>query len=200
MWKYFKDLERTMSVRELNDLATEMAEDYAAREAAGITKTDLARENDMTVKLISELLDYAVVHSLVSEATVNRMEKRALANQRRHSPDGQTFSAQTHYAELRRKRVEHQVFSFSEERIKELALAFAEETDKSKEDLAIRYDIAKKTVDILLKKAITQSICDDETFEKIEERSIKHNDSPETRAFFKQLHVRREAKKKNFFA
>ena len=78
--------------------------------------------------------------------------------------------------------------------------AFAEETDKSKEDIAIRYDIAKKSVDILLKKAITQSICDDETFKKIEERSIRHNDSPETRAFFRQLHERREAKKKNFFA
>ena len=31
MWKYFKDLERTMSVRELNDLATEIAEAYADR-------------------------------------------------------------------------------------------------------------------------------------------------------------------------
>lgn len=198
MWKYFKDLERTMSVRELNDLAIEMAELYA--NSAAITKADLAQENDMTVKLVSELLDYAVVHSLVSEATVGLMERRSLSNQKRHSPEGESFSAKHHYAELRRKRVEHQVFSFSEEKIRELALAFAEETDKSKEDIAIRYDIAKKSVDILLKKAITQSICDDETFKKIEERSIRHNDSPETRAFFRQLHERREAKKKNFFA
>lgn len=192
MWKYFKDLERTMSVRGLNDLAIEMAELYA--NSAAITKADLAQENDMTVKLVSELLDYAVVHSLVSEATVGLMERRSLSNQKRHSPEGESFSAKHHYAELRRKRVEHQVFSFSEEKIRELALAFAEETDKSKED------IAKKSVDILLKKAITQSICDDETFKKIEERSIRHNDSPETRAFFSQLHERREAKKKNFFA
>ena len=85
MQKYFKDLERIMSVRELNDLATELAEEYSDREAGGITKNDLARENDMTVKLISELLDYAVVHSLVSEATVNLMENRALTNQRRYS-------------------------------------------------------------------------------------------------------------------
>ena len=192
MLKYFKDLERTMSVRGLNDLAIEMAELYA--NSAAITKADLAQENDMTVKLVSELLDYAVVHSLVSEATVGLMERRSLSNQKRHSPEGESFSAKHHYAELRRKRVEHQVFSFSEEKIRELALAFAEETDKSKEDIAI------KSVDILLKKAITQSICDDETFKKIEERSIRHNDSPETRAFFRQLHERREAKKKNFFA
>lgn len=200
MQKYFKDLERTMSVQELKDLATELAEEYADREAAGITKTDLANDNDMKVELVSELLDYAVVHSLVSEATVNRMERRALANQKRHSPEGKIFSAKYHYAELRRKRVEHQVFSFSEEKIRELSLAFAEETDKSKEEFAIHYGIAKKTVDNLLKKAITESICDDETFRKIEERSIKHNDSPETKAFFRQLHERREARKKNFFA
>lgn len=47
MWKYFKDLERTMSVRGLNDLAIEMAELYA--NSAAITKADLAQENDMTV-------------------------------------------------------------------------------------------------------------------------------------------------------
>ena len=200
MWKYFKDLERTMSVRELKDLATEIAEAYADREVAGITKTDLAKDNDMTVKLISELLDYAVVHSLVSEATVKRMEGRAMGNQKKHSPDGKNFSSEQHYVELRRKRVENQVFSFSEDRIKELAIAFAEETDKSKADFAIRYGVEKKTVDIILKKAITESICSDEVFRKIEERSIRNNDTPETRAFFKQLHERREAKKKNFFA
>ena len=105
MWKYFKDLERTMSVRGLNDLAIEMAELYA--NSAAITKADLAQENDMTVKLVSELLDYAVVHSLVSEATVGLMERRSLSNQKRHSPEGESFSAKHHYAELRRKRVEH---------------------------------------------------------------------------------------------
>ena len=36
MQKYFKDLERIMSVRELNDLATELAEEYSDREAGGI--------------------------------------------------------------------------------------------------------------------------------------------------------------------
>ena len=200
MWKYFKDLERMLSVRELNDLATEIAEAYADKESAAITKSDLARENDMTVKLVSELLDYAVIHSLVSEAVVNQMEKRAVLNQRRHSPDGQSFSATAHYSELRKKRVEQEVFSFSESRILELAVSFADETDKSKEDFAIRYGVAKKTVDIILKKAITESICSDEIFKKIEERSIRKNDTPETRAFFKQLHERREAKKKNFFA
>ena len=126
MWKYFKDLERTMSVRGLNDLAIEMAELYA--NSAAITKADLAQENDMTVKLVSELLDYAVVHSLVSEATVGLMERRALSNQKRHSPDGETFSAKAHYSELRKKRVEQVVFSFSESRINELAVSFADET------------------------------------------------------------------------
>mgnify|MGYP000673802887 CR=1 FL=1 len=200
MWKYFKDLERTMSVRELNDLASEIAEAYADRESAGITKSDLAEENDMTVKLISELLDYAVVHSLVSGATVSRMERRALENQKKHSPDGERFSAKAHYSELRKKRVEQEVFSFSESRINELAVSFADETDKSKEDFAIRYGVEKKTVDIILKKAITESICSDEVFRKIEERSIRKNDTPETRDFFKKLHERREAKRKNFFA
>lgn len=202
MWKYFKDLERTMSVRALNDLAIEMAERYVHfdREIGRITKAYLAKENDMTVGLVSQLQDYAVVNGLVSEATVDQMEKCALANQKMHAPGGNKFSATEHYAELRRKRVEQEVFSFSERKINQLAQTFAEAPDMSKEDLAINYGIAKKTVDILLKKAITENICDDATFEKIEKRSIMHNDTPETRAFFRQLHERREAKKKNFFA
>ena len=89
MWKYFKDLERTMSVRGLNDLAIEMAELYA--NSAAITKADLAQENDMTVKLVSELLDYAVVHSLVSEATVGLMERRSLSNQKSTHQRGKVF-------------------------------------------------------------------------------------------------------------
>ena len=60
--------------------------------------------------------------------------------------------------------MEQEVFSFSESRINELAVSFADETEKSKEDFAIRYGVAKKTVDIILKKAITESICSDEIF------------------------------------
>lgn len=200
MQKYFKDLERTLSVRALNDLAAELAQEYANPENYGITQSVLAKENDMTVKLLTELLDYAVIHGLVSEDVVKKMESRAVFNQSKYSPDRKAITAKAHYAELRRKRVEQEVFSFSEEKILELAKAFASETDKSKADFAIRYGIAKKTVDVLLKKAITANICDDETFEKIEERSLQNNDTPETRAFFEQLRERREAKKKNFFA
>ena len=76
MWKYFKDLERTMSVRGLNDLAIEMAELYA--NSAAITKADLAQENDMTVKLVSELLDGKRSNSWSDGKKITFKSKKAL--------------------------------------------------------------------------------------------------------------------------
>lgn len=200
MWKYFKDLQRTLSTRELSDLAYGIATDYANPENGHLSKKTLAEDNEMTEKLLGEVLDYAVIESIVSEAVVDQMEKRAKFNQKRHSPDGKTATVEKHYAELRKKRVERQVFGFSDDKIRRLAERFANEPGKSKEEFAIMYGISKKTIDILLKKAITESICDDETFLKIEERSIKKNKSPEVLLFFEQLRQRREAKKENFFA
>lgn len=200
MQKYFKDLERSMSVRDLNELASEIAEQYADRENNDISKKELAEMYEMTPNLIGQLLDYAVINRLANEATVRRMEDRAVHNQKRHSPDGKAKTAKEHYRQLRKKRIEMEVFSISEEEIVEIAKRFANERDKTKGDFALEYQLDKMAIDVILKKAITENICDDETFEKIEKRSLEHNNSSETVEFFKQLHARREAKKKDFFA
>ena len=201
MWKYFKDLERSMTLRDLNELSAEIADQYADRENYDITKKELAEMFEMTPNLVGKLLDYAVINRLVPEATVKRMEDRSVHNQKQHSPDHRkATTAKEHYSSLRRKRVEKEVFGVSEETIKEIATRFANECDKTKEDFALEYQLDKSAIDVILKKAITENICDDETFEKIEERSLKHNNTPVAEEFFKQLHERREAKKKNFFA
>lgn len=200
MWKYFKDLERSMTLRDLNELSAEIADQYADRENHDITKKELAEMFEMTPNLVGKLLDYAVINRLVPEATVKRMEDRSVHNQKQHSPDRKATTAKEHYSSLRRKRIEMEVFGVSEETIKEIATRFANECDKTKEDFALEYQLDKSAIDVILKKAITENICDDETFKKIEERSLKHNNTPVAEEFFKQLHERREAKKKNFFA
>ncbi len=200
MQKYFKDLERTMSVRDLNELASEIAEQYADRENNDISKKELAEMYEMTPNLIGQLLDYAVVNRLVNEATVRRMEDRAVNNQKRHSPDGKAKTAKEHYRQLRKKRIEMEVFSISEEEIVEIAKRFANERDKTKGDFALEYQLDKMAIDVIFKKAITENICDDETFEKIKKRSLEHNSDPVAVEFFNQLHARRETKKKDYFA
>lgn len=201
MWKYFKEMERILSVQELNDLATEVAEAYAdPRGTYETTKKMLAEEFEMTPNIVDKLLDYAVVHSLVSSAVVYRMEKRAEKNQRRYSPDKKAHSVHTHYSELRRKRIEYQICMLTKVEIKEVAVRFAENSQITKEDLAISYGLDKSSIDVILKKAITENICDDETFKKIERRSLAVNGDPQVKEFFNQLRKRREATKKNFFA
>ena len=87
MWKYFKDLERSMTLRDLNELSAEIADQYADRENYDITKKELAEMFEMTPNLVGKLLDYAVINRLVPEATVKRMEDRSVHNQKQHSPD-----------------------------------------------------------------------------------------------------------------
>lgn len=200
MWKYFKDLERSMSLRDLNELAAEIAEQYADKENYDITKKELAEMFEMTPNLVGKLLDYAVINRLVNEATVKRMEDRSVHNQKSHSPDKKAKTAKEHYSSLRRKRIEMEVFGVSEEKIAEIATRFANERDKTKGDFALEYQLDKVAIDVILKKAITENICDDATFEKIEKRSLENNNNPKALVFFQQLHERRKAKKKDYFA
>ena len=143
MWKYFKDLERSMTLRDLNELSAEIADQYADRENYDITKKELAEMFEMTPNLVGKLLDYAVINRLVPEATVKRMEDRAVHNQKQHSPDRKANTAKEHYSSLRRKRIEMEVFGVSEETIKEIATRFANECDKTKEDFALEYQLDK---------------------------------------------------------
>ena len=205
MARTFRSLQPTLSVRDFAELAKDVAESYANSDD-NYSKTELASEFDLTVDTVSKFMDYAVEHYLVSDATVDDMEQKSIRNQRRHSPDKSAEGTIAHYKLLRKKRVEFAICELDDEKIKKISEEFANETEKTKGDIAIRYGLTKQIIDIVLKKAITKCICDDETFLKIKERSLS-NAKPEnyqkTMKFFEQLEERRDSNKKgkaNFFA
>ena len=201
MPRSFNSLKLEYTERTIKEFAIEIAEEYACTSK---TKGEIARENDLCQKAVTELMDYAIVHYLVSDETVDKMMNKSFQNQRRHSPDGSAESTILHYQALRKKRMELIIFKLSDKKIKEIADYFANNPKETKEKIAERYGLSKKVIDIVLKKAITERLCDDETFEKIRDRSLTNCEpanQQKTEIFFNNLEARRNFNKKgNFFA
>ena len=203
MARTFRQLKLELSERALGEFAIEIADAYVNDFNS---KAEVAKEFEISQKAVTDLMDYAVIHYLVSDDIVDRMERKSIQNQRRFSPDGSADGTIAHYKMLRTKRVELAIFDLSDEKIKEISERFATETDKTKGDIALLYGLSKRIIDIVLKKAITEGICDDETFEKIKTRSLKNckqEDYSKTLSFFDNLQERRNFNKKgkgNFFA
>ena len=201
MPRSFRQLKLELSERDFGEFAIEIAEAYISSNFK--SKTEIGKEYELNQKAVTEFIDYAIIHYLVNDYMVNQIERKSIQNQRRFSPDGSAESTIAHYRMLRKKRNEFVICQLSDEKIKQIAEYFAKETSKTKGDIAIMYGLSKPIIDIILKKAITERICDDDTFEKIEKRSVNNcskDNYEKTKIFFERLRARRNANKENFFA
>lgn len=190
----FKDLSKTMTAQEMEKFCKRIAESYANSEAR-FARSYYTENEDISISCFYKVLERAVIMNLVSEKTVDKMEMKSEINQSSHAA-GAGITTREKYAELRKKRNEFIIFSFSEEEIKQLAIDFANHPETSKKEFAEKYDVSITVIDVLLKKAIIDKIVDDETFAKIEERSLMKNSSKRAKEFFRLLRERREFKEK----
>lgn len=201
MPRTFKKLKLEMSERDFGEFAIEIAQAYVSSDFK--SKAEIANEYELNQRAVTDFMDYAIIHYLVNDDMVDQMERKSIKNQSKHSPDRSAESTIAHYRMLRKKRAELAICELSDDRIRQIAERFANETDKTKGDIAIMYGLSKAIIDIILKKAITEGICDDDTFIKIEQRSLKNcakDNYEKTKKFFQQLQERRNANKQNFFA
>jgi hypothetical protein len=189
----FKELSKTMTESELNSFCKRIAESYANSELRFARKYYAEHEN-ISYSCFYSVLERAVVFYLVSEKTVNRMENKALLNQATHA-QGAGTTTKDKYDMLRKKRNEYIIFLYSDERIKQLVVDFADHPEMSKEECSKKYDISISVLDTLIKKAIVENIVDDGTFAKIEVRILKEDSSLRTKDFFQSLHEKRNDKK-----
>lgn len=190
----FRDLSKTMSAQEMDRFCKRIAESYAKSETRFACSYYTQHEN-ISASCFYKVLERAVVMNLVSEKTVDKMEKKSELNQCSHAT-GAGMTTREKYAALRKKRNEFIIFSFSEEEIKQLAIDFANHPEISKKEFAQKYDVSNTVIDVVLKKSITEKIVDDEIFAKIEERSLKKDSSKRAKDFFNLLRERRAFKEK----
>lgn len=187
----FRDLSKSMSTIEIDNFCKRIAESYADSETK-FARTYYTEHENISVSCFYKVLERAVVLNLVSEKTVDKMEKKAELNQSAHAK-GAGITSKEKYAMLRKKRNEYIIFLYSDEEIVKLSTDFANHPKISKAEFAEKYDISIKVIDTLLKKAITENLIDDETFAKIEERSLSKDSSLRAKEFFKLLHERRNS-------
>lgn len=187
----FKDLTKTMTTTQIDNFCKKIAESYANSEAK-FARTYYTEHENISISCFYKVLERAVILNLVSEKIVDKMERKAELNQSVHA-EGAGITSKEKYEMLRKKRNEYIIFLYSDEEIKKLATDFANNPEISKTEFTEKYDVSIKVLDTLLKKAITENLIDDETFAKIEERSLAKDSSLRAKEFFKLLHKRRNS-------
>lgn len=186
----FRDLKKSMTITQIDNFCKRIAESYANSESQ-FARTYYIEHENISESCFYKVLERAVILNLVSEKTVDKMEKKAMQNRSAHAK-GAGMATREKYAMLRKKRNEYIIFLYSDEEIENLVTEFANNPEISKVEFAKKYDVSIQVLDTLLKKAITENIIDDETFAKIEKRSLSKNSSLRAKNFFKLLHERRK--------
>lgn len=189
----FRDLAKVMSAQEMDRFCKKIAESYANSETR-FARSYYTEHENISVSCFYKVLERAVIMNLVSEKTVDKMERKSELNQSAHA-EGAGMTTKEKYAALRKKRNEYIIFLYSDEEIKKLATEFANNPEISKAQFADKYGVSPRVIDVLLKKSITENIIDDAMFLKIEERTLKRDSSKRTQDFFRLLHERRKMTK-----
>lgn len=191
----FEELKHTMKEEQFITFCTKLATQYANSEAQ-FARSYFTEYFNISSSCYTKLLEIAVIHNFVTDKMVDRMEKKAIANQNLHS-EGAGSTSINHYAELRAKRKNYIVSTFSDENVVEIIIEFTS-LCISKQELAEKYNVNTKIIDLIIKKGIVENLVSDEVFGKIERRSLEKDNSYETKKFFYDLHQERNSKKATF--
>lgn len=190
----FSELKKAMTAdKEFENFCKKIANEYANSKGE-YARSYFTKEYDITVKCYYKILETAIVYNWVSEETVEKMEEKALRNQKAHASTA-GLSTRKHYARIRLKRNNYIVSLYSEKEIEDLATNFAY-SPLSKKEFAKKEGITIKILDLLLKKAIVEAIVDDIVFNAIRQRSVDNETRNKKRVedFFVELAKKRNSK------
>lgn len=179
--------------KEFKDFCKSIAEEYGNSKGE-FARSYFTKQYDISISCYYKILETAIIRNWVSDEIVEKMEEKALENQKVNSSVA-GLSTRKHYAEMRRKRQEYIISLYLEREIEELATKFAY-SSLSKKEFAKKEGISIKTLDQLLEKSIVEAIVDDIVFYEIRQRSFANEKKDKKRVedFFIQLAKRRNSK------
>lgn len=192
-WKRsFRKLKKTMQEKELLEFCKKIATEYA-NSSEEYARSYFIDKYDITASCFYKCLETAIIRNLITEELIEKMEKKAINNQKAHDT---TAGAKTHlkYYKMRKERDLNIFAEFSDNEIEKIAIEFAYSKLK-KAEFAKEKEISNRVIDLILKKAIEEAIVDDEVLYSIKERSIANaKNVEETEVFFKELIRKRNEK------
>ena len=130
----YTELKKQMTVEQFELFCKKLATRYANSEKQFSCSYFVKTEN-ITKSCFYRILGEAIIRNLVSEEIVRKMEEKSLFNQKQHVQKA-GITTLKHYGELRIKRDEKIISQYTEEDIKKLAEYFAQNPEKTKEEIA----------------------------------------------------------------
>lgn len=184
MAKNSLQLRRELSVSEYYRLSKKLATDYA-QSAASVARSAMMEKYNITESTYYTLLETAVSHNLVSDAQVQQIREKILANQKAHENGGHRSVVKYNRLEEERKNIS----AFLQKDIREVAEYFASHPQLSKKEISEHFSFYRvQILDKLLYRACVELIITDKVFNAMKERSIETaEDRNKTINFFNKL-------------
>ena len=192
----FRQLKKNMTYEEFNEFCKKIATEYANSEST-FARTYFCNYYEIGESCFYRVLEYAIITNLVDDKLFKKMMEKSIANQISHKA-GAGMTSVAKYNHLYSKRCEYITLSLPENKIKQIAEDFANNPNVSKEDIALKYNISRKVLELMLERSIIDNVVDDEIFEAIRNRSIKNstpNKKTETEKYFEVLQEKRKNNK-----
>ena len=197
----FITLKSSMKEEEFQKFRKKIAEEYA-NSACEYARSYFLKQYEISQECYYQILSSVVIENIVSDETVEKMELKALANQKTHAVNA-GLSTRKHYNNLRRLRLENMELSkFGDEEIKQIATKFAY-SPLNKTEFAKENQIAVRILSLLLEKAIVEVIIDDLTYQAIRKRSFdraSEGNKKIVKNYFSNLARKRNSNKQKLFS
>ena len=190
----YTELKKAMTEESFNNYCKRIATQYATSDGR-FSSTYFTKAENIKSSCFYKLLRDAVIKNLVDDKIVDKMEEKAVFNQKRHYSEA-GISSLIHYSELRQKRIEYIISTFSEEQIKGITETYANNPEKTMEEIANTNKISITVLKNILKKAFVESIVDMDICMRIEKRSMQNARNQEQKEkAFKKMWIQRATEK-----
>lgn len=182
----FKQLQNEKSFKELNRFAKEVTELYAKSDYV-YSQKNVARDNNLSVKGLRDLMDYAITTNLVTIEIANKVLEKAIKTQQKKVAEagGKSYSR---HNELMRERNGYIAYSYLKVQIEEIAIDIAENFSQPISYFTKKYEIESDTITkLLLQRAIVENIISDKIVDKLIERTLKNDERESTKTYFDNI-------------
>lgn len=191
----FNQLKKQKTFEEFNEFSKEITELYATTPIE-YSQNNVAKDNNLTVKTVRKVMDYAIETAQVTLDIVTLVLNKLIQNQQRKAQEAGGSSI-NHHKELMRVRVEYLAGSYLNQEVNKIATDIASNFAYSIHQFTKKYNIeSERVTKRILERAIVENIVSDEVMEKLIERSLKENKNERVKQYFEYLKKEREKNKK----
>lgn len=179
----YKQVKEEKSSLEFKRFEKEVTERYATSDLE-CSQADVARDNNITVKCLRQMMDDAIIYAYVSMGIAIKVKDKAIMKSKAKAEQagGRSIS---HHESLIRQREEFLLTSITNSEVRGIAEYFANNPSKTISQITKKHNLdSERVTKLILKKSIVENIVSDEIVELIIKRSLGTNPSEKAKQVF----------------